>query len=1329
MLCFIPEAAFGQQSGPGSAWTAGVNYHSNSPIEEDTWAFDAVEMANGDFVVVGYAETDGGARRVPAYAVLDKSGALKYSQHYDFISGGGAFTQISKTPDGGCILAGYQGQQSTLTKLKADYSEEWSGQFDLTPNNGVERLYSVDVVPSGKVLLSGGVKGNPSAGQLDSGDSFFVLCHYDSTSNSIVIDNSFIFTDVKGRILDCKTVTVGPNTYVLSTGYKVIRDSSIDEINWKFKVTALDSTDITAQNADRTFLDQKEYLIFDYDVLVGIFNVNLLETGQLTSSVFKFYNSRSFPYSDFGSTQEIKNFVSPTTNNIWKEPTCPGQFGPCTPGKSSGTAYWGFDPDTLHLNNGSPVIDHYLSNVSKDIGRSIVYTNGYVYVAAEMNTLEMTSTFYTDMHRNSLRGVRLDELDCDDPASQSHTYGAYKDAYIHLLKFNLDGTLAQNLPNAPNVENVTHASGGDFYATIVADQTDGKIVLATTTCDRGICNLPPIDDCKVAEAHLLMKIDPVTMQPVWQQHYLSDQEGLEGSCAFGLIQTADNGFVILGNNELEGGDETFTIVKFNSDCIANTTFDVGDFTVPTGPEFVWSPVQGNKTVNGLITVPSGATLTISGITVEFASSKSLLGLKKCGIVVLPGGKLKIQNGAVLRGLSICGPAQMWDGIIALGNTHLAQTPPMQAFVEIDGNSRIENAMRGIVLGDAAWFTAEAPDSLPNGSVGSVAYHQYAENYTRGGGKLTAGVSKFLNCGKGVVWNPYTKFSNLSVLTNTRFECNGPLVDPDYRPYNTALGAPTSTETFCEIQSNRGIRFVNCLNQNTAAGTLFPNPRNRPSGILSMDGQFKVDGPSTQFQNLYIGIDAHGIASGIPSAISVNGAHFDNCYQGTNLVSTMSTEVLGSSYTTIPNTASMDDDGVASGINCFNATAYTIRSNTFGGGATNYGIISDNSALNGALIEGNGLSGFALHANLFDQDNSALQTHCNTYLGDVADVSWEVKGVLAAQGKPNDLNYYPDNRFLWTCVTPDLLDIRSANPLSYYERTESANNNANTILKCFSPTVTKIPGASTDPANCAIETPCPNPPYCEGLLSNYNASGYALPYRNDLLNAYIRMSPTAVVDSLYLPGTTRAITLLAYRNQQADKRMLAATYTALGNFTTATQYLQQITGSDTETQDFIAFYTVLINAGLTGRDAYQLTAAEFAQLAPLMTHHSSVSGNVMALDHILNGVYHPLKVGTGAGSRPSERTEEESTPLVLNPGLSVFPNPFSDEVQFLAPEGLWVTELRIMDVSGKLLFEKNQISTSAFIWQSKDTPEGILFYQCRLSDGTITYGKLLHSKKQ
>lgn len=265
-------------------------------------------------------------------------------------------------------------------------------------------------------------------------------------------------------------------------------------------------------------------------------------------------------------------------------------------------------------------------------------------------------------------------------------------------------------------------------------------------------------------------------------------------------------------------------------------------------------------------------------------------------------------------------------------------------------------------------------------------------------------------------------------------------------------------------------------------------------------------------------------------------------------------------------------------------------------------------------------------------------------------------------------------------------------------------------------------------NCQIVDPCPNPPYCNQLMGLYTSSGNSLPYRNDLLNAYVRMLPSAVADSLYLPGTTRSISLLASRNQQEDKRILAATYASLGNYTTAQQYLQQVTGADTETQDFVAYYTALINAGLAGRDAYHLSASEFAQLAPLMTHNASVSENVKTLDHILNGVYHPLEAETGTGNRPIGRSEEPKD--VSLSGFTVYPNPFSDEVNFIAPNGVFITALTITDISGKVVFERKYASNEQYaIWQASGIAEGILFYQCRISSGKIVHGKLIYGKKK
>jgi hypothetical protein len=319
--------------------------------------------------------------------------------------------------------------------------------------------------------------------------------------------------------------------------------------------------------------------------------------------------------------------------------------------------------------------------------------------------------------------------------------------------------------------------------------------------------------------------------------------------------------------------------------------------------------------------------------------------------------------------------------------------------------------------------------------------------------------------------------------------------------------------------------------------------------------------------------------------------------------------------------------------------------------------------------------------------------------------------------------------LWDCGAP-LLDINSTAFFSYYERVQTAQN-AGSILLCYSqPQVTRIEGLGQPfTPNCVIEDPCPNPPYCNSLLTLYNNSGYALPYRNDLLNAYVRMYPDVVTDSLYLPGTTRAVSLLSSRNQQEDKRILTATYASIGNYTQALQYLQQVTGATTEVQDFIAYYTVLINAGLGGRDAYQLTAAEFAQLAPLMTHQSSVAENVKILDHVLNGVYHPLEAEAGTGGRGGERSEA-SEEVPAKEGLRVQPNPFESEVGFFAPDGSLIQHLRLTDLSGKQVFQQSPgEGLPVMFLNTAALPQGVLFYECGLSDGRRLYGKIVHQRNR
>ncbi len=1341
MACFFAESAAGQNGGPGSSWTSGVNFGTNSPSAEDTWAFDAAEMPNGDLVIVGYAETGDGDVRVPAFAVLNKYGELLTSQ---YITGyPGVFSQVDLSDDGTyLILAGFRGlpddddpgdsespenADALLTRLNfigQGYYVDWSQQYavgkttEVPDGNGgnfpfvtgQERFTSVDITPTGTVVLNGGLRKGNSANP-EFGYQFI----YVVTSDGDFVSER-IFTETNGFLSDCKVVNINGVESIIFTGFQQMGNGA-----WKFEIT-----DNTPNSDNKPFINSK-HPICDRDIVIGKLALNDLQNGFI-----KYYNGNSYPYSNYAyddpQNPGAPTYINPHTG-IWDAPDideCPDKFGPCTPGKS--VPGWGFAADGSK--SGSPAIDKYLGITSCDIGKSIVYKDGYIYVAAEVNMLEFSGSQYNNLQFSEPhpgaeipgKGVLLKDR-CD---GDNWWYSAYKDASIHIIRVKADGT------GGAFVKNVAHFSGGDFAPALIVDQTDGNLVLGGNSGDDGVgACFPEMDNCH-GEENMLIKLDINTLDVIWQQSHLAYGHG---NCVFGLIQTADGGYVLVGNNELEGDHETFNIIRFTPDCQGKANFHQdGDYLVTSADE-QWSPANKPNPYRfrGNVIVPNGKKLTIKdGLVVEFASTKATPDHRKSGITVQAGGNLDVLGASVLKGID-CGGENMWDGITVLGNPN-APAGPQQGRVSVTGLSRIENAVRGVVLGNTAWAT-ETRYLNDGNTLGTNIADTYMDNLGMGGGRIFAGNATFYNCGRGVVWEPQPAFSNLSTLINAKFEFTGGLADPMYAfmPDWPSSGRPTGAELGCRLRSVRDVRFINCSFVATAPVGFYPLQRNRPSGIYATDAKFSFSGGGfpQHFENLYIGTESASMLAGLATTLSFSGAKMNNVYQGLNVRGNIAPNIAGCHYTNIPEEGQLKD-GTPVGVFTLNTQGIALSGNEFSSDADykSFGAITQNTlGTGGAKVAHNTFTDMNI-ANLFDGDNSALQTHCNTYQGDVGDVSWNVKGVLANQGNPlNPLTPKPDNKFLWDCGAP-LLDISNGNsqPFSYFERLESPSNTSS-IVKCTENVVVFFDNSDAGAANCVIEDPCPNPPNCYTLATAYTNSGHALPYRNDLLNAYVRMQPTAVPDSLSLPGTTRGIDLLLTRGQQEDKRILVATYTSLGNFSAAQQYLQQVSGASAETQDFIAYYAVLVNAGLAGRDAYHLTSSEFAQLAPLMANSSTVADQVKVLDHVLNGVYHPLSAESENSGRTGNR-EGDASSLSQSKKLLVFPNPFSEALRFAAPEGLSISMLTITDISGKHLYEQRfRKSESLVNWQPNDVPAGILLYRCVLSDGESVHGKLLYTKNQ
>jgi len=82
------------------------------------------------------------------------------------------------------------------------------------------------------------------------------------------------------------------------------------------------------------------------------------------------------------------------------------------------------------------------------------------------------------------------------------------------------------------------------------------------------------------------------------------------------------------------------------------------------------------------------------------------------------------------------------------------------------------------------------------------------------------------------------------------------------------------------------------------------------------------------------------------------------------------------------------------------------------------------------------------------------------------------------------------------------------------------------------------------------------------------------------------------------------------------------------------------------------------------------------------------------------------------------------------GLNVFPNPARDAVTFtyVLPEGTSSTALRVFDVNGRAVFQKDGLpSAGVYVWETLSNPSGIYFYQLLVEEAIMESGKLIISK--
>ena len=474
-----------------------------------------------------------------------------------------------------------------------------------------------------------------------------------------------------------------------------------------------------------------------------------------------------------------------------------------------------------------------------------------------------------------------------------------------------------------------------------------------------------------------------------------------------------------------------------SSYTVQVAFDIIDTTI-TGIE-VWDiPLS----IKGLVTVESGARLTIKNTTISFGKHLNPLvpdaGIPATGILVKDGGEL-IVNNAVLTSLSCEGV--MWTGIQVWGdpclNCPINQLNPGK--VTIVGGSEIRNARTGVLA-----------NRIPPPHVATP-----VPNF--GAGYVTAVVSSFVDCRIGIELSKSIYPSKSKILGCT-FTNNKLLKDQI-----EFLGE--NTDAFI---------VINQINDVTVAGCTFNSSNifdigDRSTGIRSFDAGYIAT--SNSFGTLTKGIDASG--TGIVTGVIMRNNTFTDTRQ--------SITSQGNNYDEISSNTFNVLDGEVIGVDTFptwavfmyNTTGFLVTLNTINTDNTitdnTYGVVVRNSDGLGGQVYKNEFSGAFSVATQIEQDNSILQVGCNGY-ADVSAFDWAVtSGVLDEQGacNPSDNSSPAGNLFHPGCSGQGHIFKDGSVPTFVY------NSHASIPPTCNSGGVTVLPCAGTVIDTANIDNACPS----------------------------------------------------------------------------------------------------------------------------------------------------------------------------------------------------------------------------------------------------------------
>lgn len=408
------------------------------------------------------------------------------------------------------------------------------------------------------------------------------------------------------------------------------------------------------------------------------------------------------------------------------------------------------------------------------------------------------------------------------------------------------------------------------------------------------------DECQSSE--VMLWVDDLYESYVWN--------GVEGG---------ENSLIIT-----EGGWYELEVVN-EQGCQASMSIEVGEEAFPTESfavesnhvllnDEVWTIEK--RQVYGKLFIPSGRTLEMEGIEVEFMNEAS-------GIVVEKGGILKVNN-SVLKGNGC--EERVWKGILVKGDAYKTQEQlQYQGQLELK-NSTIRDAYIGVEMGEG-----------------------YSSSFlATGGGVLKAENTKFLDNSIGVLFHAYLNESESQISNDCSFVFSNVFKSVHHLGEVGYVGILAINIGGIEVQ--------NSYFKNEQNSEWLEKETDRGTAIVSWHAPMQIgtgdESGQNHFVNLYKGINAYSTSS-ILGYMMIEGNRFEGVAKGIHLQNNHFSSIVGNRFEKMS-----DKNGY--GLYAQKTEGITIANNVFEAANS----ASQSEPMWGMIVENAGYYGCTVYKNEF-----------------------------------------------------------------------------------------------------------------------------------------------------------------------------------------------------------------------------------------------------------------------------------------------------------------------------------------------------------------------------